>query len=156
MRRSIIILTVLLVASTASAQLPYAFQCHPDADSALEVELCSSLAAAMTKSDTMVDAEDPFAPHFQLLILPTARGGYISVTIASNFVYPPLSGLALSAYIGGFMILPDKLCEKTADEIMDRTSIGTATWMVKAEPAIRDIPTGVKPVGLYAEVQTNE
>ena len=104
----------------------------------------------------MVEAEDPAAPHFQLLILPTARGGYISVTIASNLIYPPLNGLALSAYIGGFIILPDALCDGIADEIMDRVSMGTATWMVNAEPAISAIPTGVDSVGLFAEVETNE
>ena len=152
MKRTIIILSVLLLAATASAQLPYHYRCQHDKKQPLEVELCSSLAAAMMRSDTMIDATDPNLPHFVLIILPTARGGYISVAIASLFIYPPLNGLALSAYFGGYIIMPDKLDDQVASVIMDKVSIGTASWMIGAKEAIGAIKTCPESVGLFAEV----
>ena len=170
MRRTIIILTVLLIASTASAQLPYAFQCQHDEKQPLEVQLCSSLAAAMARNEYMTALTEPRNPYFHMIILPTARGGYLSVTIASSLIYPPLNGLALSAYLGGFIIKPGMLDSEIADEMIGRAAIGTAEWMIGAEEAINAIPRGDRPVGLMAdlsvlvdkcgqfgtEVQTNE
>ena len=150
MKRTIIILSVLLLASTASAQVPYRYQCLTDAEHKMETTLCSSLAAAMSRNTNMIEAEDPDLPYFQLVILPTERGGYISVTIASNLIYPPLNGLALSAYLGGFLILPDMLDIQVADEIMSRTALGTSKWIIGSEDAIRAIPQDSKSLGLFA------
>ena len=164
MRRTIIILTVLLMASTASAQLPYFFHCQHNEKEPLEVQLCASLAAAMDRNADMIDADDPDKPFFHLIILPRARGGYISVTIASNLIYPPLNGLALSAYLGNFIVIPDGLEDSLADEVMRHVAIGTSKWMIQAEKSILAIPRDPTVTGLMAdwfttpatEVQTNE
>ena len=156
MRQVIVILSLLLIAAVADAQLPYRYECHAEEKYPLEIKLCSSLAAAMERSDTMLVADDSSVPYFHLTILPTARGGYISVMIASNLIYPPLNGLALSAYLAGFLIEPGKLDVHTADEMMNRVSIGTARWVIGSEPAIRAIPIEHVNTGLYACLEAGD
>ena len=144
MRRVILSLLILLLASTASAELPYLYECHYDDKQPLEVDTCAALAAAMDRNDAMVDVDDLNGMYFHLVVLPTARDGYISVTLASSLIFPPLNGLALSAYIGGFMLLPEQLCDEAADELMGRLSLNTAEWLVEAEDDIRAIPGDIK------------
>jgi hypothetical protein len=150
MRRSAIILSILFLASTAGAQLPYAYHCQYEND--IEHEICSFLAAAMVRSVEMVEAEDTSRPHFFLIVLPTERGGYISVTIASNFFYPPLNGLVLSVYIGGFIVEPDIFNDEVADNIMGGVALETAKWMIREGDNLLGITFGTEDVGLYAMI----
>ena len=146
MKRTIIILCILLLAAVAASAggLPFRFECHADEDNDSEKQFCSDMYDAAVASDGMDLEYDPALPYFHLVILPVARDGYTSVAVASSFIYPPLDGLSLSAYLGGFMLVPDKPYGKSSKRIIRRMLVTTHEWMVWAA----DIVVGlqVRPV----------
>jgi hypothetical protein len=106
----------------------------------------------MARSEEMIAAENTSSPHFYLIVLPTERGGYISLTIASNFYYPPLNGLVLSVYIGGFIIEPDVFNDAVADDIMGGVALETSKWMIREKDNLLGITLGTGDFGLYADL----
>ena len=167
MRRMIIILVLLLVAVPAvaverlrqsstdeplrknSAMLPVEYICSQDPAEPLEAEFCARLQVALANTGFITfDPVPDGVPYFRTIVLPTVRDGYLSVAVASNFMYPPLSGLALSAYISGFIIIPGGVTDGNVETIAMRVLHGTAEWMQAAEGDILDIP----PNGLGGRV----
>jgi hypothetical protein len=70
------------------------------------------------------------------------RGGYISVAVAANFVYPPFNGLALSAFTGNYLIMPNLLDEEVTDAIANGLIAGISEWMIYARPRLDDMGSG--------------
>jgi len=131
----IIILNILLIASVAGGDegsLPFRFECHVQEDNERESELCSAIWDAAKANDGINLEYDPDMPYFHLVILPVARDGYTSVAVASSFIYPPLDGLSLSAYLGGFLIVKGKPYDKSSKEIVRRMLATTKEWMTWA------------------------
>ena len=135
MKRMIIILSVLLVASVASAidKLPAQYYCQYDEDVPEEAKVCADLKAAFEETEFIrFDATDESA-HFRILVLPTVRDNHASITVASSFMYPPLYGLALSAATSGYLILPGGLNKENMDLIANRTLGAIVKWMTASE-----------------------
>ena len=140
MRRTIIIFVVLLFAGGAYAADPFPvdYQCVSDPSRPTEAVFCEVfriqlIATGMFKFD--IDRSRPF---FMIVVLPTVRDGYLSVTVASNFIYPPFAGLALSAYISSYMVDPvqGEDLERCAEYMVKKNLVGISQWMVWFEEKI--------------------
>lgn len=144
MKRMIIILVLLLVAVPGLAQeLPAEYICAADPSEPLEAEFCARFQVALANTgyisfDPVLDGQ----PYFHIIVLPTVRDGYLSVAVASNFMYPPLDGLALSAYLSGFIIIPGGVTDENIVQIALRVLHGTAEWMQATEGDVMQIPVG--------------
>jgi len=138
MRRSIIILVILFFAGPVFSQFPVDFKCIADASRPLEAEFCHIFKIRLAASGDVVYEFNPERSYFMIIILPTVRDGYYSVTVASNFIYPPLAGLALSAYLSSYIIIPVQAEElDRCAEFMVRKNIeGISEWMVWFEGKI--------------------
>lgn len=133
MRRSIILLSLLLLAVPAVAnELPVEYICVANPDMPGEGAFCAGFKAALLKTGFITYDRIQGKPFFHIIVLPTMRDDYTAVTVASNFIYPPLNGLALSAYFAGFIIRPGGVTESNLDEIANRVVSSTAEWMIAA------------------------
>ena len=141
------ILTVLfilfLTATLTAGEFPVEYDCNPDND--LEKQFCDGLKASLLKTEFVTFDAPHSKPYFYVVVLPVVRGGYISVAIAVNFVYPPFHGLALSAFSGGYLVMPDLLDEEVTDSIAHGVVTGISEWMIYAEPRINGMG-GRKPL----------
>jgi len=138
MRRMIIILSVLFFAASASAEFPIDYQCHSDPDVPLEAELCTRYKVALADSGFITFEYSENKPYFRIIVLPTARDGYISISIASNFLYPPLAGFALSAHLSSYIMLPGGLTDTHLRYMVAQNLRGISMWLVafdKSAPA---------------------
>ena len=145
MRRTIIILVVLLFAGSAYASEPYPvdYKCIADASRPKEAEFCTIFKVQLALSGLVVFDIDKDRPYFQIIVLPTTRGGYLSVTVASNFIYPPLAGLALSAYISSYIVIPSQAeeLERCAGYMVGKNLTGISEWMLYFEGKFGPSPT---------------
>ena len=128
MKHILTVLFVLLLAVPAVAgEFPVDYECNPDND--LEKQFCDGLKASLLKTEFVTFDAPHSSPYFYIVVLPVVRGGYISAAIAANFVYPPFNGLALSAFSGGYLVMPDLLDEEVTDSIAAGIVEGIAEWM---------------------------
>ena len=132
MRRMIIILSILLVAGSAGAAFPVDFHCASDPDHPKEAEFCRVIKVQFAATGMVVYEFDQNKPHFRIVVLPTARGDHISVTIASTFIYPPLDGLALSVFLSSYLLVPCSDAEfvSAAEYMAKQNVMGVSRWMV--------------------------
>jgi hypothetical protein len=122
---------------------PVEYICAQDPNEPLEAEFCARLQVALGNTGFITfDPVPDGVPYFHIIVLPTVRDGYLSVAVASNFMYPPLNGLALSAYVSGFIVIPDGVTDESVKQIAMRVLYGTAQWMQAAEGHITQIPAG--------------
>ena len=135
MKRTIIILSLLLVASVVSAadKIPAQYFCKADPDLADEVKVCNDLRSAFERTGYIAFGAEDGVAHFRILVLPTVRDGYASITVASSFLYPPLHGLALSAATSGYLILPGGLTEDNMNLIAVDTMRHVFIWIVDSK-----------------------
>ena len=138
MRRSIIILVILLFAGSAYAQFPVDFECVSDPLRPKEAEFCRIFKVRLAASGDVVYEFNPERSYFMIIVLPTVRDGYFGITVASNFIYPPLAGLALSAYLSSYVITPDQADEldRCAEFMVGKNIQGISEWLVWFEGKI--------------------
>ena len=136
---------LLLTVPVMAAEFPVDYECSPDND--LEKKFCDGLEASLLKNGFVTFDAPHSRPYFYIVVLPVERGGYISVAIAVNFVYPPFHGLALSAFSGGYLVMPDLLDEEVIDSIAHGVVTGISEWMIYAEPRLKGMG-GRKPLML--------
>ena len=134
--------------------LPFLFECNADDDNEAEHQFCSDMYDAAAANDGINLEYDPNMPHFHLVILPVARDGYTSVAVASSFVYPPLNGLSLSAYLGSFLVVKDMPYDKSSVEIMRRMLSVVQEWMVWAGDRVMGLR--VRPVDMRLEAKNDQ
>ena len=132
MRRQIIILLILLFAGPVFAQYPVEYHCQADISRPAEAVFCEIFKERLLASDMVIYKVDENRPYFQIIVLPTVRDSYTSVTVASNFMYPPLAGLALSAYLSSYILTPvqGEDLEKCIDYMVRKNIAGISEWMV--------------------------
>ena len=156
MRRTIIILTVLLFAGSAYAvepsrhlagdgpvaaglqPYPVDLQCIADPSRPAEAAFCEVFRIRLVATGMFEFDIDVSRPYFMIIVLPTVRDSYYSVTVASNFIYPPLAGLALSAYLSSYIITPGQAEEldRCATFMVNKNLIGISEWMVWFEEKV--------------------
>ena len=139
MRIIIASLLLLFAVPLMAGELPVKYECEPDAGFPLEDKFCDDFKAALVRTDFVTFEYDSARPYFYIVVLPTVRDGYISVAIAANFVYPPFSGLVLSAFLGGYLIMPDLFDQQVADGIAVSVVDGMSSWMIYAEPKLSSV-----------------
>ena len=152
MRRSIIILAVLLFAGSAYGADPFQVEyiCIADPSRPAEAEFCALFQIQLFASGMFEFDIDKSRSHFQIIILPTVRDGYYSVTVASNFIYPPLAGLALSAYLSSYIIAPiqGEDLVRCVDYMVQKVIVGTSEWWLwfegKIGPSSGSLPLEVR------------
>ena len=97
----------------------------------LETQFCRQLYAALDGNAYITFSIDETKPHFSFIILPTSGDTeYISVMVASNFEYPPLNGLSLSAFLGSFLIKPGGCDAPVVTHISNALVTGSSRWLV--------------------------
>jgi hypothetical protein len=151
MKRMIIIFSLFLAAPVFADEpkYPVIFTCQATNNVALEEQFCADLGAALAKTGKIdFDTHDD-AVFFHIIVLPTARDNYLAASIAVNFIYPPLDGLALSAYTSIFLIDPGGVEEGNLDTIADRILLGVSHWVVWAKDKVGRIRVN-KPVEMEA------
>ena len=138
MKRSIIILVLLLLAVPAYGfdKLPARYYCKADDAVPEEAEFCGKMRIAFESTGFVELDVDGSSPHFRIVVLPTVRDGYYSITVASGFVYPPLNGLVLSAYLSGYLLQPGGMTEENTRYIAQTSLRGIFSWMVESGDAI--------------------
>ena len=137
MRRSIIILVLLLLAVPAFGQtLPARYYCKADDAIPEEAEFCGKMRIAFESTGFVELDVDGSRPHFRIVVLPTVRDGYYSITVASGFVYPPLNGLVLSAYLSGYLLQPGGMTDENIQYIAQTSLRGIFSWMAESGDAI--------------------
>lgn len=108
---------------------PVTFMCP--SNNALEVLFCKQLYAELDRNTYITFSVDKTQPHFTFIALPTSGDTeYLSVTVASNFEYPPLNGLSLSAFLGSYLIKPGGCDGNTATHIANSMVTGSSRWLV--------------------------
>ena len=131
MIRMIIILSVLLYAPLAAAEYPIQYRCMSNPEEPLEGRFCASYRDALESSEFIVMEYDENGSYFRIIVLPTARDGYLSITVASNFLYPPLAGFALSAHISSYIMSPGGMEQEGVMEyIANKNIVGISLWML--------------------------
>ena len=138
MRRSIIILVLLLLAVPAYGfdKLPARYYCKADDAVPEEAEFCGKMRIIFESTGFVELDVDGSSPHFRIVILPTVRDGYYSITVASGFVYPPLNGLVLSAYLSGYLLQPGGMTDENIQYIAQTSLRGIFGWMAESGDAI--------------------
>lgn len=137
MKKVLIVAVILLCASAAAAKFPVAYQCFPMDGHPLTLEVCRALFLAVESNPALDLTTDFDTLFFQIIILPVDVNGYIAVTIATGFVYPPWDGVALASYHGTHLVLPGKFDEKISDRIIQSAVDGMAQWFLQYEEQIR-------------------
>ena len=132
---------------TTSNPFPVDFRCMHSSEA--ELELCGELGAAFLNTGDVVFDVDESRPFFRVVVLPTERDGYYSVTIVSGFFYPPLDGLALSAYFMGVIIEPDGMTEENMNVLARSTVTGMSKWLLASGEQILGLCEN-RPKGLEA------
>ena len=131
MKRMIIILSVLFYAHLAAAEYPVQYQCTANSEEPLEGRFCADYKDSLESSGFIVLEYDENSPYFRIIVLPTARDGYLSITIASNFLYPPLAGFALSAHLSSYIMSPGGIDQDGVLDYIARQNIrGISLWMI--------------------------
>jgi hypothetical protein len=132
MRRTIIILSLLLLAAPlyADDQIPIDYDCKFDPQHPAEAKFCIDLYDALGATGLVdLDISDD-AVYFDIIVLPTERGGYIALTMHASFRFPPLQGFALSAFTWGIIIEPGSPPEAVNASIAAGIVNGVSQWMV--------------------------
>jgi hypothetical protein len=133
-------------------KLPASYFCKHDPAVPQEGELCELLYSTFEDTGLVNFDIDEDRPHFRFMVMPTMRDGYWSITIASNFYYPPLRGLALSAFISSYLLTPGGDNGASYSYMVGRVLEGTHGWMVRSGDILVDLTRkdtgGVKTVNL--------
>jgi len=137
------LIVLFLAAPLMAGEFPVEYECKPDNE--LEKQFCDGLEAALLKTGYVTYEAPHSSPFFYVVALPVVRDGYISAAIAANFVYPPFRGLALSAFTGGYLVMPDLLDDQVTNAIAEGLVTAVSEWMIYAEPRLNDMG-GRKPV----------
>jgi hypothetical protein len=139
MKCILVSLLLLLAAPVLAGELPVKYECEPDEGFPLENKFCDDLKAALIRTDFVTLDYEREGTYFYVVVLPTVRDGYISVAVAAHFVYPPFNGLVLSAFTGGYLIMPDLFDQQVADGIAVSVVDGMSSWMIYAEPKLSSV-----------------
>jgi hypothetical protein len=130
----VVFLAVIMVTTVALASDPYPvnFECASSPDRPEEADFCQIYKIQLAATGMAVYEFDRSRPHFMVIVMPTARDGYLSVAVASNFMYPPLAGLALSAHLSSYLVIPvdseDDLVD-VAGYMANMNIKGISEWM---------------------------
>lgn len=150
MRRTIVIFAVLFFAGPVYSADPYLvdYICISNPAHPGEAEFCELYRDQLIASESVVFAVDLEAAHFKFIILPTMRDEYTAVTVASNFMYPPLAGLALSAYLSSYILTPvqGEDLVRCIRYMIGKNFDAIAEWQEYFEGKIRPKPRLERPI----------
>lgn len=117
---------------TSGEGIPVDLKCLENPEKPIEVEFCAAFKQALLDTGSVTYDFQEGSPHFGFVVIPVERDQYLSVSMASNLYFPPLDGLALSAYLGGFIVLPGAHTDAEAHEVMATRIVYASAEYVQA------------------------
>ena len=127
---------------------PVRYECIlSEQSSDLELQFCQEFKAVLGGNEFISYNYDESRPYFFVVVLTTERNAHIGATIAVDFIYPPLDGLAISSFYGNYLIEPEGVGKAHVYRfIVKRLVMQTAEWMVWARPILLQLNHRGRPV----------